>query len=252
MKKFKHTKKNMERFGGEEGADGLPAPKKWKWKTSYTVGIFIIFVMVFSVVGFLNTEEPNTYNNTLFVQVQNGWIAKTDWGRLMFSTHPSNVETIAVPLGVTKTLQNSRVIMLTHNPDDPNKGLLATLSYNFLRLVEMENKETQKNKQVFFAVTSDTSPTTPANQTNQTNQTEQTQSQQSTHPNLKIVDCKDASPYVPVVKYETVNRSVINGSTNITFSNNCIILRGASEPALVEVGDRLLYSYLGIIDESKN
>lgn len=243
MKKFKHTKKNIERFGGEVSSNSSPIPQKWKWKTSYTVGAFIIFVMVFSVVGFLNTEEPNIYNKISFVQVQNGWIAKTDLGRLLFSSHPSNVETIPVPLGVSKTLQDSKVIMLTHPPDDPNKELLATLSYNFLRLVEMENKETQKNKQVFFAVTSNTS------QTVQTNQTNQTQPKQPTNPNLKIVDCKDASPYIPVVKYETVNRSTMNATTNITFSNNCIILRGASESALVEVGDRLLYTYLGIIKD---
>ena len=251
MKKFKYSKKALE----STGSGASQHQEKWKWKTRYTVGIFIIFVMVFSVVGFLNTEQPNTYNKITFVQVQKGWIAKTDFGRLLFSTHPSNVEQISVPAGVVQTLHESKVMMLTHDPGDPNKELLAMLGYNFLRLVEMENKENEKTKQVFFGVTQDLS-STPSRQTTQINQTASANQTNFTQPkqpaNQKTIDCNDASPYIPVVKYETVNRSVMNATTNITFTNNCIILRGASESALVEVGDRLLYGYLGIIEDQQS
>jgi len=243
MKKFKYSKKALE----NSGSGASQHQEKWKWKTRYTVGIFIIFVMVFSVVGFFNTDQPNTYNKIPFVQVQKGWIAKTDLGRLLFSTHPSNVETIPVPLGVMKTLQDSKVIMLTHNPLDPNKELLASLGYNFLRMVEMENKENKKNKQVFFGVTSSPVSDLEGSKTNQSNIT-----QPQPPSTLKMIDCNDASPYIPVIKYETVNRSVMDATSNITVANNCVILRGASESALVEVGDRLLYGYLGIIEDTSS
>lgn len=221
MRKFKRTKKNQERITHHK-------PKKKWFNLTVGAGIFIIIIMVFSVVGFLNSDDGNAYNGVKFFQTAQGWFAKTKIGRLAFMYHPTQVEFLDLPAGAVQTLQEASLIYFTHDPEDPYKELHSALSFSFFDLIEKENKKYNKEKTVLFAVSKKTNETAEK---------------------TMVIDCKDANAISPVVHFETLNESDRSLQSNITFEQNCITIQGTSPYDVIQFSDRLQYGYLGIIEE---
>jgi len=162
------------------------------------------------------SSQPTTrYNGYVFTSKDNMWFVKINNKEFSFNFHPSDVDNITMNPAIKEKLLNTLMIYITFDPDNHPKYIdLARFSLSKAfqeKGIYVENCITKENKDYF----------------------------------LPVVDCKNATKHVPVIKFELSE----NNETNLILDGNCIIAKAKDDTDIIKLKDRLLYSILNIVKE---
>ncbi|HLC85840.1 MAG TPA: hypothetical protein VJG30_00945 [Candidatus Nanoarchaeia archaeon] len=151
MKKKKYSKNNIQ---GIQNNSPKQSFFKDKRKISLAIGLGIILLMIFSVVGYSfigedQTENQNNeedYNGYKFSSYNGGWLTSINGRQIVFENNPKDLEGIEFNLGLT-TIKD-KIYILTdpdyYNQSDEEiqrlKALLLTLRQNVYTACTKEEK----------------------------------------------------------------------------------------------------------------
>lgn len=181
------------------------------------MGVIILLSMVVSIFAvYIDNATTNelTYNKVNFKITENGYTTKIDGKKLNFQFYPSQVESINVSNEVSNLLNEEFIVFVF----DPN---MSSTDLTYIDMVRYDLEfNNQLNKQVFFGITK----------------------QSSNYPNLPVLDCRNATPQMPIFVF---NSSL---QTSINADDFCVYLN-AKGTDIVAVKDRLLFSHYKIINQ---
>ncbi len=181
--------------------------KKW-------MGLFIAFIMVFSIFGFIIdfAVQPTTkklkYDDFKFTLVNNQYIAKINGKEHVFVFFPKDLEYITV-LDDVKSLLSQPVLTVTYDPGSDMAGNLAEAQYYFE--VQLDNKVIER------ALTNNEGT------------------------KLSQKSCSDASESQPVIELRKGDVS------SIKAENSCIIVTALDAYDLYQNTERIIYTVLGVM-----
>ena len=177
------------------------------------VSLFIAFIMVTSIIGYIFADTQGTttkYNGIKFTSTPNGWSAKIDGKMYLFSYDPRSLEDIEIP--ETVSFDGVREIDATY---DVNSSYRETIAQS---LFELSHVLPDKNIFLRAGFTTNSSYDVP------------------------IITCKDATPFIPVIYYRNSNQ------TSIIHEGNCIILESYEGGSFLALTDKIAYKILGVIE----
>ncbi|MBR9691992.1 hypothetical protein GOV06_04340 [Candidatus Woesearchaeota archaeon] len=189
--------------------------KKKLFSKQNMVAMFIVFIMVSSVIGYMFGKEGGEkfkYGDHSFLLRNKEFILKTDNEELSFDFFPADVDDIETDFDVSDVIKGVAEIDFTSDPDDKHAEIIALAQYRFQQVLERVS-----NTYVLNGMTS------------------------KNEFNLPVITCEDATESIPVLYFKKAN------VTSIILENNCIIAQAKSEVDILRVKDRLLYGLLGII-----
>jgi hypothetical protein len=178
------------------------------------IGLFIAFIMVFSIFEYSmmrDTGTTNKYNGYSFSQDSQTrmFLVKVSDRTYPFYSWPGYLEDIPLdPLAIT-LIKNAQAAIYTFDPKAPNLPIIEQVRYEFSTILPV---------QPVFAVTQN----------------------DTTYAHLPILTCNDAAPLAPVIFLN------VSDNTSITTVGSCIILN-ANNTEFLRARDRLLYAYLGVM-----
>ncbi len=187
--------------------------KQSKWPM-YMV-IFISFIMITSVIGFLYGGQGTTsvrYQGKKFVRDQNGWSTVIEGKKLRFEFLPSDLLQLNFSSNLTEKIRGRLEWDITSSSQDPYGEDIALAQYN------MGITAGNLNLYVRQGFTGNNSFGMP------------------------IIKCSDGSSAVPVILMRAGNR------TRAFDENDCIIVELRSAFDAHAMKDRFLYTYLGLLE----
>lgn len=103
-------------------------------KSKIFLSIFITFIMVSSIVGFMfkGSDQSVKYEGYKFTQVNNNWVANINKQKVFVSERPDLLENISVPNLKLNYLNSMSKIYLSMNPKDKLDSSLYLFSLNVL------------------------------------------------------------------------------------------------------------------------
>jgi hypothetical protein len=181
------------------------------------MAIFIVFIMVFSIFGFMmnyvfGTGENFTYNDIRFSTTEQGIKAKINGVKYTFIFAPQQVEWISMPEETAQQLQNTKYIAVTY---DPESRFATTIAEAQLYL-----EQQLSNADIYV-------------ERGLTNNTE--------YPEIKQITCASATSEQPVLELRASN------STEIIVEGDCLIANAAEEREIYAISERALYTMLGVM-----
>lgn len=179
------------------------------------ITLMIIFVMTSSVIGFMwgkDTQNTMKYKDFDFLRQNNQWLLKTKTVDFIFDYFPSEVESISIPNEAVQKLKGTVEIDITYDLNNTYARSIATIQYNLEQNLRTFNIYLRKG------FTSN-----------------------NTY-NMPTITCNDSTDIVPVIYFKESNE------TKVFIENNCIIAESSSDVDFIKIKDRLLYSFLGIIE----
>jgi len=179
--------------------------RAWIW------GLGIVLLMVFSGLGYMldSSNAPNNYNGYKFTAMQNSWAVKIDGRQMQFAYHPGDLESIEVDADAIQKLKSATVFYVTY---DPNSDIISEMEVARIRL----QKEFGN---VLPGVLNQTGG----------------------YENFELINCQNASQYVPVLVLEQGN------STSITSDEYCIHVSARDRYEVTAAIERLLYGIYGVM-----
>lgn len=180
------------------------------------VSWFIVFIMVFSILGFVMLQGEDNINRVKYKDIvfdnQNGlWVTTIDDIDYSFEYLPEDVSDISVEEEVLDILADKKEIDTTY---DFNSEYSKGISLGQYRM--MKNLE-KKNVYVVRGTTN------------------------KTQYDLPVVRCENATSFIPVIYFKK------SENTRVYVDNNCVVAEALSELDIVRVSNNLIYNYLGII-----
>lgn len=187
-----------------------------KDKKKVFASLFIAFIMVFSIFGFIlsytSGEESVKYKDYKFVQTPQGWLSIIDDKRFFFSFTPQEVEYFVTD-ELKQFLKDKNDLTLSYSPKDFYSSTITEIA---LKLYQDLPKIKEIN--LNFGLTNNTGY------------------------DLPLVTCTNASTENPVLVFE---ENDFNASVKI--ENNCIKLKYTTQLELLQQGDAIFYTLAGII-----
>lgn len=177
--------------------------------------LFIVMIMTTSILGFIwgrDSEERMEYKDKTFTKQQNLWTTEINGQKKSFYYFPSQVEDIEVDADAISTIQNTPMLYVTY---DPNQ---TTVNYIAQAIFDLDEEFSNYNIYSVKALTKENEF------------------------DLPIINCENATAYLPVIYFEQTNK------TEISFSNNCITVEAKTGIDFLRTKDRLLYAFFGIIE----
>lgn len=191
--------------------------KKKKPNIKLYVSLFIAFIMITSIFGFIISyqtgQEPLLeYNKFVFYQGSSGLYTKIGDNKVYFYYNPYELEGINLSKDIQNRILDSKVVSITYNPSSKYKKMLGGIQYEFGDIVYkalgiivqrglVDNKDYKLNK----------------------------------------ISCADATPFVPVILLE-------EGEEGVRMENNCIVVAAEDDHGFLKLYTRLLYGLLGVIE----
>lgn len=179
------------------------------------VSLFIVFLMVSSVIGFMwgrSSIDTYDYKDYTFVRKENKYGLRTETGEILFDYFPTQVEDINLSEELVARITNTLEIDATSDPDSEMKEQIA--------ITQFELKKAFNKIGTYFRIGFTT----------------------KNKYNLSIITCTDATEKVPVIHFKKGNE------TSIKLENKCIIAEGKETMDFARIKDRILYGYLGVIN----
>lgn len=172
------------------------------------IALFIAFIMISSVIGYLYTGDANgdpnlSYNGFSFTSTQQGWVTTINGQQRTFTYHPTEATAISLPLATISLLTQGQVYV-SYNPNSTEVETLALAQFALIKALQEQNI-----------------PALPA-------------TTQPTAFNTTVITC------------ESGKRALIleeASETKITAQNTCILAVG--NPILIK--DRILYGLYGVM-----
>ncbi len=183
---------------------------------------FIAFIMVGSTLGFVflsgySDLDENTvkYGEYTFTRTRDGVGTKIDGKDYWFRYFPKEVWGINISRDAGGKIKSTRAVYFTSNFSSANSQFIAAAEYDF--------DFAMQNLGIYTA-------------TGFVNE--------NLTINAPYITCENATAFVPVVYFKDSNE------TEVIIENNCIILKAKSGDEFLMAKDRLVYSVLGITEES--
>lgn len=196
--------------------------KNTEKRNQVIMALFISFLMISSIVGFVVSSSSNYSNSYEFngqkfeIDVNNNvLITEIDDKEYYFYNYPESV--IPIPDSAVNDL-------LSANMPGPFLTFDPSSSAQELQVVDLVRSELDiffQDKGIFFSAGVYPVPVAP-------------------YTNFPVLDCENATQGSPVIKF--INSSL----TNVSYENHCLRLEGSGF-TMVQLRDSLLYSLLGII-----
>ncbi len=190
--------------------------EKKKLNVKLYIGLFIAFIMVTSIFGFIESSRTENkasfeYNGFAFFQSEEGLYTKINSKKVFFYYLPQQVEHLEMPPEALQLILNSKVAALTYNPLSEHKKILGGIQYELIPIFEgmlgiivqrglVDNKDYQLDK----------------------------------------ITCQDASEFIPVIYFK-------EGTEEIVLEKNCIIISSEDAAGFIKLYNRLLYGLFGVI-----
>jgi hypothetical protein len=190
---------------------------KRKRNIKIVFGVFIAFIMIFSIFELALYRQDDTTNayNKFNIQIDsqnNRYVLKINKSTHYFYTWPALIEDIPVARGSIDLIKNGQIIIYSFNPDSPSLPLIEQARYEL-------SQELAKDQ--VFGVTHNV----------------------SAYEAMPVLTCKDAASATPVIFFN------VSDNTSITQQGYCVIIN-ANGTEFLRAKDRFLYTYLGVMQES--
>ena len=178
--------------------------------------LIVIFVMVFSVFGFVlnfvaNPDTVTEYGDYKFRATPDGYKTKINGKEFIFISLPSYLEFISLPKKAIELLTGRQAYTLTYNPESGLKEIQAGAQYY------MEQQLQKTNIYLERGLTNNTGTSLPQR------------------------TCTDATEFQPVIYMKQSNES------SITAEKNCIIIQSQDQQDVPQQMERILYTILGVM-----
>ncbi|MBI4918430.1 hypothetical protein HY837_00745 [archaeon] len=174
-----------------------------KDKKKVFASLFIAFIMVFSIFGFILSysldNETVKYNGHKFVNTEQGWLTVINGERFFFAYTPKDVETW-INEEVKNQLKNTEQLTFSYNPNDLYSSIITE---SILQLNNKLHKFTKK--QLNFGLTNNSGYSLP------------------------LITCSNASEQNPVVLFEESNEN-----SSIDLDNHCIKIRYTTQSEILQ------------------
>lgn len=176
--------------------------------------LFIAFIMITSVIGFIYSGSSTTVRDygLKFEQNQGRWSAMINNREALFNFLPSEVADIEVSPEIISSMANTLEVDATYEGNSTLSGLIALAIYEMQQTFSFNF-----DKFLRSGLTS--------------NYTE----------NVPIITCRDATQAVPVLYFRESN------ATNLALENNCIIAEAKTASEIARIKDRLIYGMFGVM-----
>ncbi len=189
--------------------------EKKKLSKAFWLGAFVIFIMVMSVMGYIENKdnsEVRKYNDFTFSGGNGKWTTKIEGKAYTFSYHPTDIEKIPLDAAIVSRISGTKMIYTTYDPDSRYAEDMALSQFvignNLWDYSRTYSQPAFSNSSSY---------------------------------NMPVADCRNATLYVPVI------RLVEGKNMSITMKDNCIILEGSSSTDFLAMTERLLYGLMGVI-----
>lgn len=186
------------------------------WNKKNAIAIVIALLMVSSIIGLMWSQSPlptTKYKGHVLTAKNNMWWIKVNSHEIGFNFHPSDVENITMDAAIKEKLLNTLMIYITFDPENPPK---------YIDSVRFEISSALQSKGIYV---------------------ESSTIKESEDYALPVIDCSNATKFVPVVKFEPSEKN----KTILILEDNCIIAQAKDDADIIKLKDRLLYSMFGII-----
>ncbi len=184
-----------------------------KDKKKVFASLFIAFIMVFSIFGFILSysldNETVKYKGYKFVNTNQGWLAVINGERFFFSYTPGDVENW-LSEEIKNKLKNVTTITISYNPNDIYSPIITE------SVLQLNNKLT--NVQLSFGLTNNSGYSLP------------------------LITCNNASEQNPVILFEERNENA-----SMILENNCVKIAYTSQSEILQQTDALSFVLAGII-----
>jgi hypothetical protein len=207
MKKRKYTK-------GWDDNPRAAETKKKKINSSLIWTIFIAFIMVTSIVGYMwfGSDEPEfEYNGHKILRGENDYVYIKDGNEFMFTFFPGELENLANQTDLNKI--KKQMFYVTFDPNSELAEAVDVLRFEFSTELPKIN--------VFMG--------------------QGMLNNESAVYNFPVIDCSDATENVPVIKF------VKGNETKITEQYGCFTVEAKNAYDVIKIKDLILYSLLGVI-----
>lgn len=190
--------------------------EKKKPNVKLYIGLFIAFIMVTSIFGFIESSRTENkasfeYNGFDFFQSEQGLYTKIDDKKVFFYYLPQQVEHLEMPPEALRLILNSKVVALTYDPSSEHKKVLGGIQYELIPVFEdvlgiiiqrglVDNKDYKLDK----------------------------------------VTCEDATEFIPVIYFK-------KDAEEIVLEKNCVIINSEDAAGFIKMYNRLLYGLFGVI-----
>lgn len=188
-----------------------------QWDKKMWMSVIIAVIMIASVIGFAiefsaPTNPPIEYHGYKFVSTQQGYRTAIKNTNVFFYNPPQQLEELPFDEGAKTALNDARVFWVTYDPADEHASEIAdTLYYLEQALDKVSPVYVQRGLL------------------------------NATGYPLPEITCANATTRVPVLIMRSGNE------TAITATNGCVIATAASRNDVYQLGDRLLYRFLGVM-----
>ncbi len=159
------------------------------------VPLFIVFIMVFSIFGYMANKSDKTekiqYNDYKFIKSDFGWVAYKDDNPILIQNNPLDLKEIQEPQITLQDINSAQKIYLTFNPEE---NLYQALNPFSQQISPLLSRFTQ-------ACTKDGPKCS----------------------NFPLKTCSDATDFIKVIQIQE------NNMTKLEYINNCLIIQGKGE-----------------------
>lgn len=175
------------------------------------MSLFIIVIMSFSVLGFIIGGGSERYNGFKFKEFKSGWIVKINKQPIFFDNFPTDVLDIEMSSNIANRLKSSFQIDVTSDFNSTFKEAVANAEFQLSQALAHDSK--------FIRVGF----------------------RQETEFNALVLDCSNATQFVPVMYFKEANE------TSIKMQGDCIILSAKNAIDVIAIKDLIMYTIFGII-----
>ncbi len=184
------------------------------------IGLIIIIIMVSSVLGVWQGSATalDKYNNFKFKADEQAIYGKIKDKWVQFQYHPKDLESINASSDAMQKLNDSKMLYITFNPDDKLIG--------YVDLMRMELAKSLMDDFMVYPIIGSSSNSTD-------------------YQNFPIIDCGNATRYIPVVYLEAGNETKI---TIDAMENDCVHIYAERGMDFTPLFDRIRYTLYGVMN----
>lgn len=177
------------------------------------MSIFIAFIMVTSVIGFMfqYTKQRYRFGKYQFTRTEQGFSIVVNKQEVYFDYFPTEANISDFDQNIDDKIKNTKMLYLTYEFNTSHAQTLGKVAYDLTLTLDKFEVYVQP------AFT------------------------QNTSFNVPIITCANATMTVPVLYFKESNQ------TSAYLKANCIILEGDSDIDFVRLKDRLLYGFFGVL-----
>ncbi len=184
------------------------------------ISVVIVLIMVLSVLGIMvnrGSDSNNfkySFNNKSieFGKYYNRYYLDFESGRVFFYNLPDQIQ-VNLSLDTSDKIRDSQMLYLTIDPNDSPQNL----AYIDVARLELSDEFFKNNRYLISGKTFNS----------------------SNYQNLPILDCVNATAYIPVIKF------IGSNTTEIILEDNCIIMKGRNLD-FIKYRDLILYKFYGV------